>query len=260
MSITLKLYNCPSPTNCVNKILNDAEGGNLIRTVSAKVNGTMNRTDPVFTIECDSSTAASIAEVNYLTAGTPLNRNYFVVSIDFTIAKTAVITCHVDLLTTFASRLTTTTLNYVRGSGDITEMDDVSYPISDYMVQQFYDIANWNDIFHDTGDLRQYLLRTVCSPNYRTFPQTTANQGDIFYTGYSKWDSVNQVELYLLFAVSSTGDTGILTPQWSTTYVGFNRIVDKTYIIMSNKIWFYTFSGYAENYTAGLEYVQDYTT
>lgn len=256
MSITLKLYNCPSPTNCVNKNLNDAEGGNLIRTVSAKVNGTMNRTDPVFTIECDANTAASIAEVNYLVAGTPLNRNYFVVSIDFTIAKTAIITCHVDLLTTFASRLESTTLNYVRGSGDITEMDDVSYPISDYMVQQFYDIANWNDIFHDTGNLRQYLLRTVCSPNYRTFPSITLSEGAQIYTGYSKWDAAQQMELYLCYVITTSGTTATLTETWSTSTTGLQRVNSKTYITMSGNIYFYTIEQYGSGWSVGMDYIQ----
>lgn len=181
MSITLKLYNCSSPTNCATKYLSDEAGGNLIKTISAKPNGTLNRTDPVFTIECNSDTAAAIANCNYLIAGAPLNRNYFVVSIDFTIAKTAIITCHVDLLTTYVGRLNTTTLNYIRGWGDINEMDDSSYPISDYMVEQYYALQQWTDIFNSGGADRRFLLRTICAPDVSPTVVELTQEGQVFW-------------------------------------------------------------------------------
>lgn len=210
MSITLKLYNCPSPTNCVNKTLNDGDGGNLLKTVNAKVNGVMNRTDPVFTVDCDSSTAAALGNCNYLIAGAPLNRNYFVVSIDFTIAKTAVITCHVDLLTTFSSRLDATTLNYIRGWGDITEMEDSSYPISDYMVEQWYNLQSWTDIFSNEGSQRQYLLRTIAAPDVAPTVVELTQSGQVF------WDF---------------GHTYVRESDNATMYVcyQFNEIVGETF-------------------------------
>ena len=239
MSISLKLYNCPSPTNCVNKSLNDEEGGNLIRTVNAKIDGTMNRTDPVFTIDCDSSTATSIANANYLIARAPLNRNYFIVSVDFTIAKTAVITCHVDLLTTFATRLGSTTLNYIRGWGDITEMDDVSYPISDYMIQQHYPITNWTDIFSADGSGRRYLLRTVCAPYTAPTIIELSQSGQVFWDfGHTYIRESDDAMFYECYQFNPPGNktfAPLYVPRQDIT--GIISVNDGDYVSLNGHAW-----------------------
>lgn len=192
MSITLTLYNQSSPTNKINKNLGGALG-----TAIANPNGPINVLDPVFIIDSlDAATYSNLGDCNYLIAGAPLNRRYFVVSVDFTVAKTAIITCHCDVLSTYASQLGT--LNFVRGAGDINEMDDSSYPISDYMVQQYYPMNNWTDIFNNTGSERQYLLRTVAS-KADIDPTIELNLNQLFWMGETFEDGEGNVKYKLYY-------------------------------------------------------------
>lgn len=172
--MVLTFYNCSSPTNKVVKTKTK------VFETTINPNGPINTIDPVFTIELDGRSLDALTNANYVDAGAPLNRSYFIISQDFTIAKTAIIVCHVDVLSTYAARLSSNTLNYIRGAGSLTEMEDSSYPISDYMVEQYFPMTTWTDIFSADGDKRQYLLRTVCSdadtPNY-----VNLNNGNVFW-------------------------------------------------------------------------------
>lgn len=147
----IRFYINSSPTNKVNKNLT------LIKTINIDIYEMVDVVNPV--IRVDKTSIPS--EVNYMICGEPLSRRYFITAMDFTNAKTTIIGGHCDVLSTYHGFLENTVLNYVRGWGDINEMDDSSYPISDYMVQQYFPMSNWTDIFSNLGSGRQYLLRTI---------------------------------------------------------------------------------------------------
>ena len=211
MSITLTLYNQSSPTNKINKNLGGALG-----TAIANPNGTINVLDPIFIIDSlDAGTYNNLGNCNYLIAGAPLNRRYFVVSVDFTIAKTAIVICHCDVLSTYASQLGT--LNFIRGAGDINEMDDSSYPISDYMVQQYYPMSNWTDIFHNTGSNRQYLLRTIAS-KADVDPTIELNLNQLFWMGETFEDGEGNVK-YKVYYIKEIKSHHRLVPVGTTQSV-----------------------------------------
>ena len=104
------------------------------------------------------------SEYNYMHIGEPLNRYYFITAIDYTIAHKVVVTGHVDVLRTYHGFIEQTTLNYVRGAGDINEMDDSSYPLGDYVKQLTYAMNGWNSSFlkNEAGDnARHFILRVA---------------------------------------------------------------------------------------------------
>ena len=60
-------------------------------------------------------------------------------------------------------------------------MDDASYPISDYMVEEYFPMTTWTDIFSADGDGRQYLLRTICSDQAETPTYVSINTDQYFW-------------------------------------------------------------------------------
>lgn len=242
MSITLTLYNQSSPTNKINKNLGGALG-----TVVANPNGTINVLDPVFIIDSlDAASYSNLGNCNYLVAGAPLNRRYFVVSVDFTVAKTAIITCHCDVLSTYASQLGT--LNFVRGAGDINEMDDSSYPISDYMVQQYYPMSNWTDIFKNTGSGRQFLLRTVKGTVEET-DVYDANINSVLWCGDTYMDNNDTIHyiVYFISGISGTNKLKVEKTYQSNLSPGVIQLQDNDYLRIPNPnytdrtgLWQYT--------------------
>lgn len=165
-------YNQTSPSIKISKTLGDALG---TCSASPQPTGAVNVVDPVIIVDADKVPS----NANYMIIGAPLNRSYFIVSIDYTIANTAVISGHSDVLSNFAPL---GTMNFVRGAGAPTEMDDASYPISDYMVEEYYPMTTWTDIFDAGGDGRRYLLRTVCS-SADSLTYKDLDNGNVF------WDS-----------------------------------------------------------------------
>ena len=126
----VKFYVNKSPTIKVSKDLGEA-----VKTIYVDIPDSVDVVNPVLIIDDSHNQGILPSEVNYMVCGAPLNRKYFITAMDYTNAKRVIVAGHVDVLSTYGSRLETTTLNYVRGAEDPTEMDDVSYPISDYMVE-----------------------------------------------------------------------------------------------------------------------------
>lgn len=164
-------YNQTSPSIKISKTLGSALG---TCSASPQPTGAVNVVDPVIVVDADKVPS----NANYMIIGAPLNRAYFIVSVDYTIANTAVISGHSDVLSNFAP---TGTMNFVRGAGAPTEMDDASYPISDYMVEEYYPMTTWTDIFSAGGSGRQYLLRTICSDQAETPTYVSINQDQYFW-------------------------------------------------------------------------------
>lgn len=127
--MNVSFYVNKSPTIKVNKDLGEA-----VKIVNIDIPDNVNVINPALIIDDSHNEGILPSEVNYMECGAPLSRSYFITAMDYTVAKRVIVAGHVDVLSTYSDRLTTTTLNYVRGSGDPTEMDDASYPISDYMV------------------------------------------------------------------------------------------------------------------------------
>lgn len=162
-------YNMTSPTIKIAKTL-----GNALGTCAASPNptGPVDVVNPVIVVDKDKVPS----NANYMEIGAPLNRKYFIVAVDYTVANTAIITGHSDVLSNFAP---SGTMNFVRGAGSLTEMDDASYPISDYMVEEYFPMTTWTDIFTAEGSGRQYLLRTVAS-NPKQYPSHQFSSGNVF--------------------------------------------------------------------------------
>lgn len=165
-------YNQTSPSIKISKTLGTALG---TCSASPQPTGPVNVVDPVIIVDADKVPS----NANYMVIGAPLNRAYFIVSVDYTVANTAIIVGHSDVLSNFAP---SGTMNFVRGAGTPTEMDDASYPISDYMVEEYFPMSTWTDIFDAGGDGRRYLLRTVCSSADSLVYKDLTN-GNVF------WDS-----------------------------------------------------------------------
>lgn len=177
--MVITFYNMTSPSIKINKTL-----GSPLKTTNAspQPDGPVNVVDPVLIVDCSSLPS----NANYFTVGAPLNRSYFLVSIEYTTAKTAIVYGHSDVLSNFAGSLGT--MNFVRGAGSLTEMDDASYPISDYMVEEYFPMTTWTDIFGAEGSGRKYLLRTVCSSADSMVFKDLEN-GNVF------WDSNRSINI-----------------------------------------------------------------
>ena len=233
MGISITLYHLTEPTNVVNKTLDGTSAIKL--NAQLEPTGPINLINPVFIVDTGvASTYSNLSSMNYLYAGAPLNRYYFITSLDFTVAKKAIIGCHVDVLMTFRSRINTTTLNYTRGAGDINEMDDSSYPISDYMVQQYFNFTNWTDIFHSSGSERQFLLRTVKgSAEIGEVYDMNINQA--FWIGETEYDSEGNVHywIYYVSSINSAHKLNIEKARVSTLSPGTPFIHEKDYFRMT---------------------------
>lgn len=154
--MVLTLYNCGDPTIKVNKTIG---GGTIISNATPNPNGPIDVINPSFIV--DAGDVPSTA--NYLVAGAPLNRRYFITDITYNTAKTAVISCHVDVLSTYADRINNTTLNYLRGVDNVNEIEDTSYPLSDYLItpSEHYFFSDWDGNFLNSENGRRYILRVI---------------------------------------------------------------------------------------------------
>ena len=123
------------------------------------------------------------SNANYAVVEEPLNRAYFITSITYNTAKTAAVALHSDVLSNFAGNLGT--LNFIRGAENLTEMEDAAYPISDYMVEEYFSFSEtWDDSFFSSGNTdRQYLLRTACNPD-TPFATTVNLNVDQYFWAY----------------------------------------------------------------------------
>ena len=97
-----------------------------------------------------------------MVCGAPLNRSYFISAIDHTIAKTAVIAGHCDVLSTFKDKVKAATFNFVKGAPSINEIEDSSYPLGDALTVERFNFSNWdNNFFSNSDDGQRYLLRVA---------------------------------------------------------------------------------------------------
>ena len=174
--MNVKFYNMTSPTIKINK------SKTLVGEAPATPDptGPIDIVDPILIIDKDRVPA----NANYMEIP-EFGRSYFIVAIDWTIANTATVAGHSDVLSNFAP---TGTMNFVRGAGTLTEMDDASYPISDYMVEEYFPMTTWTDIFDAGGDGRRYLLRTVCS-SADSLVYKDLDNGNVF------WDSNRTINI-----------------------------------------------------------------
>lgn len=174
------------------------------------------------------------SNINYMQIGAPLNRYYFITAMDYTIAGKVVITGHVDVLKTYKSLIEGTTLNYIRGAGDINEMDDSSYPISDYMVQQYFPMDNWTDIFSNEGSGRHYLLRTICG-EAEVHNTVTMTVDQVFWSGEYYQDNGNTY--YKCYQLKQSGIRlwGMYAPRQDLT--GITQVYIGDYVQVGTDVW-----------------------
>lgn len=228
-------YNMTSPTIKINKTLGTALG-----TCSASPNptGPVDVVNPVLVVDADKVPS----NANYIEIGAPLNRKYFIVAVDYTVANTAIITGHSDVLSNFAP---TGTMNFVRGAGTLTEMDDASYPISDYMVEEYFPMTTWTDIFSAGGDKRQYLLRTVCS-DADTPTYVNLNDNQVFWDSGSVYYDYNNVDpntgdphlYYQCYQFNGTRfytNVPMYVPRQDIT--GITQVSDGNYVMCNGHAW-----------------------
>ena len=190
----VSFYVNKSPTIKVSKDLGEA----AVKTIYVDIPDSVDVVNPVLIIDDTHNQGILPSEVNYMVCGEPLNRKYFITAMDYTNAKRVIVAGHVDVLSTYGSLLETTTLNYVRGSGDPTEMDDVSYPISDYMVEQYFPMTTWDDIFSNEGTGKRYLLRTICTESVSRIPITLA-EGNVFCDSNQWYEDSNGNTQYICY-------------------------------------------------------------
>lgn len=170
------LYNLTQPTNLIDKSLGAAVG---TISVTPKEPGPFSLTDPVFIV--DKATAPINANYCYIPE---FNRYYFITSIVYDRAKRATFACHVDVLKTYQSRIEGTTLNYIRGSENVNEVDDEYFPIGDYLTTEWFDMPDWTNGFQNSKSGKKFILR-VASSGVRTYTTVSVSVGD--YVVYSKW-------------------------------------------------------------------------
>lgn len=145
-------YNCGDPTIKIGKEL-----GTAIGSASAQPNptGPVNVVNPVLII--DKGQVPVTANYCHIP---DYNRYYFITSIDWTVAKTAIVSCHCDVLKTFGDKLGV--LNFVKGAAAINEVEDPNYPVADTFTVERYSFSNWNSGFFTNNDSGQrYLLRVA---------------------------------------------------------------------------------------------------
>lgn len=221
-------YNMTSPTIKITKTL-----GSPLGTCDASPNptGPVDVVNPVLVVDADKVPS----NANYMEVGAPLNRKYFIVAVEYTVANTAIITGHSDVLSNFAP---TGTMNFIRGAGSLTEMDDASYPISDYMVEEYFPMTTWNDIFSNKGSGRQYLLRTVCSTP-KTYPTHELTNGNVFCDSNLYYiresDDAVMYKCYQFDSSNTTGRTPSYVPRQDLT--GITIIYGGDYVTCDGHTW-----------------------
>ena len=148
--MVITFYNMTSPAIKITKTLGDA-----LSTCEARPDptGPINIVDPVFAV--DKSKIPSNA--NYAKID-EFGRYYFITGIDWTIAKIAIVYLHSDVLSNFAGQLGI--MNFVRGAASVGEVEDGSYPLSDYLKVERFSFNDWSsNFFTNSSADNRYLLR-----------------------------------------------------------------------------------------------------
>lgn len=151
----VNFYINKSPTIKVEKDLERVGTG----AVDCDIMGDIDLINPVIIVAHNQNVPAT---ANYMVCGAPLNRSYFISAIDHTIAKTAVIAGHCDVLSSFKEKIKAATFNFVKGASSINEIEDSSYPLGDALTVERFNFSNWdNGFFSGNDDGRRYLLRVA---------------------------------------------------------------------------------------------------
>ena len=200
----LVLFNSAEPTIKLNKT-NMTQVGST--NASPDPTGPVSKTDPVFI--CDKDTVPMSA--NYLYCE-EYGRYYFIVDITYSIAKTATITCHVDLLNTYKNRISETVFNFVRGASDINEVEDTSYPIGDYVRTITWPLEGWNNNFlkNEAGNsARHYVLRVAAGAEAQGGEDVFLSVGQYFILTDASGTNLFRVDL----------DSSLTPPAPSITWI-----------------------------------------
>lgn len=200
--MNVQFYINTSPSIKVNKILT-AVGGER----ACDIMGTVDVMNPVIIVKgtVDSS-------INYMKIGTPLDRYYFITDITYTTAGSVIITGHVDVLRTYKGFLENTTLNYVRGAGNINEVEDTSYPIGDYVRSITWPLNGWNNDFlkNEAGNTnRHYVLRVAAGAEAQGGEDVFLSVGQYFILSDNTGTNLFRVDL----------DTSATPPSPSITWI-----------------------------------------
>lgn len=225
----VNFYNNSSPSTKISKSLT-ASGTSR----SCSIMGQVDVVNPTIIVD-----GPVPSNVNYMVIGAPLNRAYFITAMDYTIAKTTIIAGHSDVLSNCKTLLKETTLNYVRGAGDLTEMADSSYPISDYLIQQYFPLDNWTDIFSNKGSGRQYLLRTIRG-HAKTYSRIDGADGLVVWPGTYTWDDSTEpptlyYDCYQLKRAGTKTLTSIYNKRQDIT--GIQNIEQGDYVVLDGVMW-----------------------
>lgn len=225
----VKFYNNSSPSTKISKEL-----GTAVLTTTCEIMGQVDVVNPTIIVK-----GPVPSNVNYMVIGAPLNRAYFITAMDYTIAKTTIIAGHSDVISNCKTLLKETTLNYVRGAGDLTEMADSSYPISDYLIQQYFPLDNWTDIFSNKASGRQFLFRTIRG-QANVYPRIDGLDGMVVWAGGFTWDDSTEPETlyydcYQLKKVGQKTLTSIYNKRQDIT--GIQQIEQGDYVVIGGLMW-----------------------
>lgn len=143
-------YELNDPSIKINKV-NKTKVGETEAT--PQPTAAVNVVDPVLVIDKDKVPAT--ANYAYIEE---YGRSYFISGIDWTIANTAIVALHSDVLSNFADQLGV--LNFVGGADEVGEIEDGSYPLGDYLKVDRFKFNNWDNTFFTNANTGQrYLLR-----------------------------------------------------------------------------------------------------
>lgn len=227
-----------SPSIKIDKTLGEA-----LKTTTAtpQPDGPIDLVNPVLIVDATSVPT----HANYLTI-TETGRSYFITSITYTTAKTAIIEAHSDVLSNYAGSLGK--LNFIRGAGELTEMDDAAYPISDYLVQEYFTFGDtWDPNFFSAGNGgRQYLLRTACSTDTPFATQVNLNTDQYFWAYPHKYiqvkDDGTEIVKYHCFKSSNPGKDYEPEMFYADDITHYTQVSDGDYVITGNNAyeWYYS--------------------
>lgn len=237
--MVINFYNMTSPSIKIEKTL-----GNPVKTTAAAPNpdGPIDVVNPVLFVD-----AAEIpSNANYAVVEEPLNRAYFITSITYNTAKTAAVALHSDVLSNFAGSLGE--LNFIRGAGTLTEMEDAAYPISDYMVEEYYSFSDtWDSNFFSSGNTdRQYLLRTACNPDTPFATQVSLNDNQYFWAYPHKYvqvkDDGTEIVKYHCFKSLNPGKDYEPEMFYADDITHYTQVSDGDYVITGGNAyeWYYS--------------------
>lgn len=228
--MVITFYNMTSPAIKITKTL-----GVALSTCEATPDptGPINIVDPVVAV--DKSKIPSNANYAKIEA---FGRYYFITGIDWTIAKTAIVYLHSDVLSNFAGQLGT--MNFVRGAASVGEVEDGSYPLGDYLKVERFSFNDWNsNFFTNSSADNRYLLRIAdgaSRPISRPIVQLGASllykdqlftvQGDNVISAYLSDPTTIQLPPSQPYTLAADGSIiGVQNTVGETTQVAYYKFV-----------------------------------